>query len=104
MLLEVPGLIGTAICYALSEAGAKVFIGEIDQNKGEMLAQDIKRKGLVADFLKIDITSEESVISAVARIIQKKEKIDIWINNAYPRTTDWGNKFEDVKPESLKKC
>lgn len=97
------GLIGTAICHALSEAGSKVYIGEINREKGEKLCDEIKTKGLNADFIEMDITSEDSIKAVIAEIIQKSGKIDIWINNAYPRTSDWGNKFEDIKIESLRK-
>lgn len=54
------------------------------------------------DFL-ADITNEESVKSVVNTIISKYNKIDGWVNNAYPRTKDWGNKFEDILLESWRK-
>lgn len=97
------GLIGSEICRAFSEAGAKVYIGEVDQGRAESLVEEIKAKGLLAEFIEMDITSEGSIVSAVSTIIKKDGAIDIWVNNAYPRTSDWGNKFEDVKVESLKK-
>ena len=97
------GLIGSAISLALSEAGAKVYIGEIDVGIGEELSNKIKNSGLIAQFIEIDITSERSVESAVSDIIQSNGGIDIWVNSAYPKTSDWGNKLEDVKLESLRK-
>lgn len=97
------GLLGAAICNALSEAGSKVYIGEVNKEKGKKLSSEIKAKGFNADFIEMDITSEDSIKAVIAEIIQKDEKIDIWINNAYPRTSDWGNKFEDIKAESLRK-
>lgn len=54
------------------------------------------------DYL-VDITNEESVKSVVKSIIEKYNKIDGWVNNAYPRTKDWGNRFEDVLVESWRK-
>ena len=97
------GLIGSAICCALSEAGAKVYIAEIDRDKGGRLCQAINDKGLKAEFVEVDITSEDSINYVVSHVVQKENKLDIWVNNAYPRTEDWGNAFEDVKLESLKK-
>ncbi len=97
------GLIGTAICHALSEAGARVYIGEVDRVKGEEVASKILKNGLLAEFVELDITSESSIKDAISRIIQKDNKIDIWINNAYPRTLDWGDKFENIKSESFRK-
>lgn len=97
------GLIGSAISFELSEAGAKVYIAEIDKEKSEELVNKMKASGLDAEFVEIDITSEDCINSAIFDIIKKEGRIDIWINNAYPRTIDWSNKFEDVKYESLKK-
>jgi len=97
------GLIGTAVCYALSEAGAMVYIGENDKKTGIKLQDEMRKAGLKAEFIEIDITAEESIKSAINGIVQANNKIDIWINNAYPRTPDWGNKFEDVKADSLRK-
>lgn len=97
------GLIGKSICVALAEAGALVYIGDIDKKKGEHLSNEMKSKGLNAIFIELDITDENSIKENIAKIIAKNKKIDIWINNAYPRTSDWGDKFEKIKLESLKK-
>lgn len=97
------GLIGTAICHALSEAGASVYIGEIDRERGENLSKEIRTSGLLAKFVELDISSETSIESCIAEIILKNGRIDLWINNAYPRTSDWGTNFEDIGIESLRR-
>lgn len=51
----------------------------------------------------MDITSEESVKDIVSKIVGKYGRIDGWINSAYPRTSDWGKKVEDVPFESWRK-
>jgi len=50
-----------------------------------------------------DITSETSIEDCVASVIKKYGRIDGLVNNAYPRTADWGNKFEDVSLESWRR-
>jgi NAD(P)-dependent dehydrogenase (short-subunit alcohol dehydrogenase family) len=97
------GLIGKAVCHAFAEAGAKVFIADTNKESGEKLGSDIKKDGFDVDFIRLDITNQSSIKKTVSKVIKKCGKIDIWINNAYPRTSDWGNKFEDIKPESLRK-
>jgi len=97
------GLIGRAICRALSEAGARIFIAEVDMNAAGRLSQDIRMAGLKAETIKMDITSADSVKTSISQITEQTTAIDIWINNAYPRTADWGNKFEDVSMDSLRK-
>jgi len=51
----------------------------------------------------LDITSEESISTGIERVVSRFGKIDGWVNNAYPRTKDWGAKFEDIPFESWKK-
>jgi NAD(P)-dependent dehydrogenase (short-subunit alcohol dehydrogenase family) len=97
------GLIGRGLCIAFAEAGAKVYIADTDKGRGEKLCDEIKNRGLCAGFTKLDIISEDSIQTSVSEIVSKDSKIDIWINNAYPRTSDWGNKFEDITLESLRK-
>ena len=75
------GLIGTAICHALSEAGAKVYIGEIDRGRAEDVCREIKAKGFHAEFIELDITSEHSIKDAISKVIEKNSKIDIWKNS-----------------------
>ena len=51
----------------------------------------------------IDITSEKSVVDNIESISKHYGKIDGLVNNAYPRTEDWGTKFEDISYESWQK-
>lgn len=47
-----------------------------------------------------DVTSELSVQNCIDEVIKYHGRIDGWVNNAYPRTSDWGNKFEDISIDS----
>jgi NAD(P)-dependent dehydrogenase (short-subunit alcohol dehydrogenase family) len=83
------GLIGKAIVYDLEQNGANVINAEIcvetDINNGQV---------------KCDITSVESIDNLISLVLEKYGHIDGLVNNAYPRTKDWGNKFEDVSYNS----
>lgn len=79
------GLIGKAICQDLESKGATVIRVDIS-------LKTAPEKG----HFNIDITSEESVRTGLQLILQTKPKIDGLVNNAYPRTSDWGNKMEDI--------
>jgi len=84
------GLLGGKIIDVLRAQGAIAISADIKVPDNDELS------------IKIDITSEPSVKDAVTAIVAKHGQIDGWINNAYPRTSDWGNKFEDIKVESWK--
>lgn len=85
------GLLGKQMVSAFRENGAIV------------IAADIYFEEKKSDDIIIDITNETSVKNGIVTIIDKYNKIDGWINNAYPRTEDWGNKFEDIQLESWRK-
>ena len=91
------GLIGRGIVKALHEFGAEVYIADIDKNKADELIKDVAAK-----FVYLDITSDDSIQKALAEVIKKSGKIDILVNCAYPRTRDWGMKFENIPFSSWK--
>lgn len=86
------GLLGSAIIEKLIVDGAFVINLDINHKTNESLSN-----------IECDITNQESVDNSLNLIINKYEKIDGLVNNAYPRTQDWGNKFEDIKLDSWKK-
>ena len=83
---------------------------------GQCIINDLKKKGAIAINAEIsvdtdlsqgnvhcDITSEESVNDLINIVIERYLKIDGLVNNAYPRTKDWGTKFEEIPLLSWKK-
>lgn len=83
---------------------------------GKEIVSDIIRKGGVAinadigiatdlerGLLNIDITNDNSIEEGFNLVMKKFGRIDGLVNNAYPRTDDWGAKFEDITPLSWRK-
>jgi len=83
---------------------------------GQEIIKDIRKKGGVpinADIcidtdlsenrIKTDITEQNSIIQTINEVIEAYGNVHGLVNNAYPRTNDWGNKFEDIQIESWKK-
>lgn len=80
---------------------------------GKEICNDIRKKGGVAINFDIhhsvareenficDITNPESVALALSDVEQRFGAIHGLVNNAYPRTSDWGTAFEDLTYESL---
>lgn len=85
------GLLGKEMLPSLNENGAIAICADlaIDPNN--------------PTHFYLDITNEESVQTLILNLIKKYGRIDGWVNNAYPRTSDWGNKLEDVTFESWRK-
>jgi NAD(P)-dependent dehydrogenase (short-subunit alcohol dehydrogenase family) len=88
------GLIGREIARGLSQYGANVYVADQNDPVGKKLVdQNIK-------FLNLDITSENSVQEVLQRVFKDRGKIDVLVNCVYPRTGDWGSKFENVNFDS----
>ena len=94
------GLIGAEISKALASAHAKTIIIDIDENSGMKLSKKLINMGYTAYFENIDITDLNNIDRNIDQLFKKYNGIDIWINSAYPRTKDWGNKVEDLCVDS----
>jgi len=86
------GLLGKSITAAAVRDGATVISADI------FPAHDLDN-----NKLHMDITDEQSVKEGIAVLLEKYGRIDGWVNNAYPRTKDWGKKLEDLPFESWQK-
>ncbi len=71
--------IGEAIARRLAGARAAVAVADVDAEGAGKVAASI---GGGAFAVEIDITDPESVARAVAKVIGRTGRIDIWVNNA----------------------
>lgn len=76
------GGIGEAYARALAGQGAKVAIAEIDREKGEAVAEAIRKDGGDALAVAVDVGSPESTLAMAARVIDAYGGIDFLVNNA----------------------
>ena len=89
--------------------GSKGLIGKsiaknIEKNNGIAIKFDIKNNNNIDNNeFQIDLNSDDSVQKSIDKVINIYGKIHGLVNNAYPRTKDWGNKFEDVSSSSFSK-
>jgi NAD(P)-dependent dehydrogenase (short-subunit alcohol dehydrogenase family) len=82
----------------------KCIIDKIKEEKGLAINADINiETSEDLTNIKCDITDEISIKNAIQTICKKYGKIDGLVNNAYPRTKDWGLKFEDIHYDSWQK-
>ena len=73
--------IGKAICAAYAEAGAHVFVADINAETGEATASELTAAGRSAVFLPLDVTDRASVEAAAARV-REGGRLDILCNAA----------------------
>lgn len=86
------GLLGREIISRIVSNGGFCINVDINHETSEDLAT-----------IKCDITNTQSIDECLKLVVDKYKKIDGLVNNAYPRTSDWGNKFEDIEYLSWQK-
>ena len=72
--------IGLAAVEIFASQGAKVYLVDIDRNKGARFALKLREQGLNVKFIECDVASPQSVQNMVASI--EENNVDILCNNA----------------------
>ena len=73
---------GAAEARLFAEEGAKVVIADIEEDRGEVVASEIRTAGGTAVFKHLDVTKEEEWERLVDYTIQSLGAIGILVNNA----------------------
>lgn len=79
----------------------KELIADISRKGGKPINADIGvETNLHKGLIQMDITKDHSIQTGFNQIVEEFGHIDGLVNNAYPRTKDWGTKFENIDPDS----
>jgi NAD(P)-dependent dehydrogenase (short-subunit alcohol dehydrogenase family) len=93
------GLIGKEFVKAVVENGGIAVIADINEKIGlevkEALSKELNSENI--DFVKLDITSKNSLVNCIDNLDTKYSRIDALVNNAYPRNKNYGKHFFDVE-------
>lgn len=93
------GLIGNAFSRECVRCNANVVVVDIDEKRGNELVEEIKSSNII--FQRCDITNTNDIQNLIDTTLNKFEKIDALVNDAYPRNKNYGRKFEDVSFEDF---
>ena len=93
------GLIGQEFVKAVIEQNGIAIIADINEKLGEdvknRLTEELNSDKI--DFIKLDITSKESLQNCIKYLDKKYDRIDALVNNAYPRNKNYARHFFDVE-------
>ena len=73
---------GAAEAKIFAEEGASVIIGDILDNEGKKVANEIEDRGGSAIYVRLDVRNEADWANAVNIAVKRYGKLDILINNA----------------------
>lgn len=91
------GLLGRAFVRNIAKCGGFAVVADVDEGASIRVAEEV-----MADFpdraeaAPLDITDKRSLNTLIAKVRQRRGRIDAVINNAYPRNRNYGRKLEDV--------
>lgn len=88
------GLIGRSFVQAVQAGGGTAVAADINEQQLQELQTSTPSDKLFT--VKIDITSQESILAAIDTIQKKYGRIDALVNNAYPRNAAYGSDLEKV--------
>ena len=78
---EVMGF-GGATARLFAREGARVVLGDINEQSGQKTASQIRESGGRALFVRLDVTSEVDWIDAIRTTVSEFGRLDILVNNA----------------------
>jgi NAD(P)-dependent dehydrogenase (short-subunit alcohol dehydrogenase family) len=74
--------IGEASARAFASEGAHVYVADIDTHAGEVTAASIRDTGASAEFVQMDVTSEDQVRAGVEKAVADHGHLDVMHANA----------------------
>ncbi|MDB5713647.1 MAG: family oxidoreductase [Sphingomonadales bacterium] len=94
--------IGAAVALYLAEEGAKVTVGDVNQQGGETTVQSIEAAGGTAQFIATDVSQEEDVKALVAAAVKAFGKLDGACNAA--GVSQRGKAMHEITIEEWDRC
>lgn len=92
--------LGEGMARALARAGAAVVIADIREDLGKATAASLRETGANAEFVALDVTSDESWAEAIPQAIAHLSGLDILVNNAGVEITSL---LVDLDPEGVRR-
>jgi NAD(P)-dependent dehydrogenase (short-subunit alcohol dehydrogenase family) len=92
--------LGEGMARALARAGAGVVIADIREDLGKATAESLRQTGAAAEFVALDVTSEDSWSQALPQAIGHLGGLDILVNNAGIEITSL---LVDIDPADIRR-
>ncbi len=74
--------IGGETAQLMAQAGAKVVVGDVLDDRGRQTVAAMTAAGAQAEYIRLDVTREDSWVAAIDLAVHRFGKLDILVNNA----------------------
>jgi 3alpha(or 20beta)-hydroxysteroid dehydrogenase len=92
--------LGEGMARALARAGAAVVIADIREDLGKATVASLREGGANAEFVALDVTSDDGWTQAMPQVIAHLGGLDILVNNAGVEITSL---LVDLEPEGVRR-
>ncbi len=91
------GLLGASLCDRIAREGGASIVADVDFDRAEQVAGEIRGRNLIAHAVSLDITNGPQLEQVINEVRAEFGHIDAVVNNAYPRGKNYGRKLEEVQ-------
>jgi NAD(P)-dependent dehydrogenase (short-subunit alcohol dehydrogenase family) len=88
--------VGRAIAQACARAGAKLVLGDVLQDAGRAVADELTKAGASARFVPIDLNEPASITAFAHDVGQRERHLHGLVNNAAIATNVGGKGFDEI--------
>jgi NAD(P)-dependent dehydrogenase (short-subunit alcohol dehydrogenase family) len=88
--------VGRAIALACAKAGARLVLGDILEDAGRDVADELAKAGALARFVPIDLDQPQSIEAFARDVKQREGHVHGLVNNAAIATNVGGKLFDDI--------
>jgi NAD(P)-dependent dehydrogenase (short-subunit alcohol dehydrogenase family) len=88
--------VGRAIARACAKAGARLVLGDILNDAGRAVADELTKSGATARFAPIDLNEPQSITDFAHEVAQREGAIHGLVNNAAIATNVGGKPFDEI--------
>jgi NAD(P)-dependent dehydrogenase (short-subunit alcohol dehydrogenase family) len=74
--------IGRAIAEGFAREGARVFLSDINDSRGEALAKALRNAGHAAEYVHCDVAEDRDIANLIETAVRQGGRLDVLVNNA----------------------
>ena len=91
------GLLGASVCTGIAREGGIPVVTDVDIDRAEQVAGEIRGSGFTAYAAALDITKGTQIDQVIVEVQDRFGRVDAVVNNAYPRGSNFGRPVEEVE-------
>lgn len=95
------GLLGASVCNSIASEGGIPVVTDVDIERAEQVAGEIRTSGFTAHAVALDITEGTQIDQVIVEVQDRFGRVDAVVNNAYPRGKNFGRPVEEVEYEDF---